>query len=67
MKILFASLALATATVSGAAHAADGAMEKCCCCEKMKREGKSCCGEEAEAPKENHSGHCEHRPEKPAN
>jgi len=66
MKILFASLALATIAVPGAAFAAEGEMEKCCCCDKMKHDGKDCCEEKgAPAPDGHEAGHGDHNPTPP--
>jgi len=59
-KYLIAGLALLT--VSGTAFAADAAdpKEKCCCCEKMKEDGKSCCPGEAEGDHKGHDMHGMH-------
>lgn len=68
MKTLLATLAFALVSLPGAAYAADGGSEKCCCCDKMKHEGKDCCDEKApSAPEGDHAGHGEHHPEAPAN
>ncbi len=72
MKSLFAALALASFVLPGAAFAADGDMEKCCCCKKMKHEGADCCDkdkkvDEAGAPDHSdHAGHAGHETDAPA-
>jgi hypothetical protein len=60
MKTFLTALAFAAVTVPGAAHAAEGAMEKCCCCEKMKQEGKTCCDEVQSGKEGEHAGHGDH-------
>ena len=66
MKTLFAPLALAALALPGAAFAAEGEMEKCCC-EKMKQEGRECCAKDDADHGEDHAGHGEDKPEAPAN
>jgi hypothetical protein len=62
MKTLLAALTFAAVALPGAAYAADGEMEKCCC-EKMKHEGKDCCEDKAPAaPEADHPAHGEHQP-----
>lgn len=71
MKSLIASIALAAVALPGAAFAAEGEKQKCCC-EKMKQEGHDCCDKEGAHKGDEHSGHGEHgqhgdRDQAPAN
>ena len=72
MKTLLAALAISLA-LPAAAHAADNAMDKCCCCETMKHDGKDCCDEKTAEKKGEHAGHEGHAghempaPQAPAN
>ena len=68
MKTLLATLAFAVLSLPAAAYAADGEPEKCCCCDKMKHEGKDCCDEKAHgAPADDHAGQAGHPAQAPAN
>ena len=69
MRILFATFALAVVALPSAAFAADGEMEKCCCCEKMKHEGADCCDKDSKGDAPDHGDHAQQadpQPDAPA-